>query len=256
MSIVNRGLSVVSALSFGAGLMYLLDPDRGDKRRKQIRKQANSVARKARGGLDDISSDVLNRAHSLAEAGVDASERVRHGASDFGHLMSKRARKLNAKELGSGARKLAMSGLEAGSRARDVVTDLVVAEGARELAKGFRHSLRSYAIQLLGLDRGMRPRTWGLLGLVTGAGLMYIFDPGQGTQRRALVTEKVGQAFKGEGAAAELSQEASSMAHRFMSQVRSMVGKAEDKVADKVEEKEQEWRKETNSARPNYTPHA
>jgi len=260
---MNRGLTLISALGFGAGVMYLLDPDRGIKRRKQIRKQANSAVKRARGSLDDISSDMISRATSLADAGIDATERARDRASELSLAVSRRARKLDMRDIPSKARELASSGLEAGARARHMVTDIAVAESARELADSFAHSLRHYAIQLLGLNRGPSRRTWGLFGLFTGAGLMYILDPMQGSQRRARITETVAQTFKGEGPVADLSHEASSMAQRFVSQVRTMVGskleeaqewsgdqidRINEKIGDKIEEKP--------SVRPSFTPHA
>jgi uncharacterized membrane protein len=57
---------VMGGLILGAGLMYLLDPDRGARRRALLRDQATHAGRKLGEGLDATARDVSNRARGKA----------------------------------------------------------------------------------------------------------------------------------------------------------------------------------------------
>ena len=60
---------LISVLAVGAGLMYLLDPDRGARRRGLVRDQAARARHKLGGGLDATARDLGNRARgTVAEA--------------------------------------------------------------------------------------------------------------------------------------------------------------------------------------------
>jgi osmotically-inducible protein OsmY len=59
---------IVSALLIGAGLAFLLDPDRGARRRALARDKATHAGRKLKEGLDSTARDLRNRAGgSVAE---------------------------------------------------------------------------------------------------------------------------------------------------------------------------------------------
>lgn len=58
-------LRALSLLGLGAGLMYLLDPDRGNSRRARIRDQAIGTADAAFDGLDVATRDLSHRAQGL-----------------------------------------------------------------------------------------------------------------------------------------------------------------------------------------------
>jgi osmotically-inducible protein OsmY len=67
--------SLLAGLGLGAGLMYLLDPERGDRRRSAIREQASQVRTQ---GLDTVSKrsrHLRNRAVGLL---AEARRRTRH----------------------------------------------------------------------------------------------------------------------------------------------------------------------------------
>jgi hypothetical protein len=46
MTAKTEALSVIGGLAAGAGLMYVLDPDRGRHRRARLRRQAHRASRK------------------------------------------------------------------------------------------------------------------------------------------------------------------------------------------------------------------
>jgi osmotically-inducible protein OsmY len=53
---------IIGALLIGAGLAFLLDPDRGARRRALARDKATHYGRKLRDGLDATARDLKNRA--------------------------------------------------------------------------------------------------------------------------------------------------------------------------------------------------
>lgn len=63
---MNRGLIWISGLGLGAGLMYLLDPDRGRRRRTLLRDRAVRAVNRFGHFLDATARDVSHRAQGLA----------------------------------------------------------------------------------------------------------------------------------------------------------------------------------------------
>src|SRR5687768_15916009 len=70
---------LISGLLAGAGIMYLLDPDRGGRRRALVRDQAARATHKLGDGLDATARDLGNRAKGTA-AGLRS--RLRREAVD------------------------------------------------------------------------------------------------------------------------------------------------------------------------------
>ncbi|MGH7581384.1 MAG: BON domain-containing protein [Gemmatimonadales bacterium] len=70
---------MIGALVVGAGLMYLLDPDRGARRRALVRDQAAHAGHRLRGGLGATTRDVGNRARGAAS---ELRSRLRHEEVD------------------------------------------------------------------------------------------------------------------------------------------------------------------------------
>ena len=62
---MNRSMSMIGGAGIGAGLMYLLDPDRGKRRRALVRDQAIRSARKARQAAQGTARDARNRAQGM-----------------------------------------------------------------------------------------------------------------------------------------------------------------------------------------------
>lgn len=93
---MNKKIALIGGLGLGAALMYLLDPDRGERRRAVIREKAEGAANKAGEYAEKMSQDIRDRASEVvAEAkaifkgvdnkGVDNPSDV-HAAEDDGPL--------------------------------------------------------------------------------------------------------------------------------------------------------------------------
>jgi len=68
---VNKALIAIGSTGLGAGLMYVLDPDRGNRRRAVVRDKTAHLATSARDAVGRTSRDLTNRLSGLA-AGVEA----------------------------------------------------------------------------------------------------------------------------------------------------------------------------------------
>ncbi len=62
---MNKSMSVIGGAGLGAGLMYLLDPDRGKRRRALVRDQAVRSARKTREAVEATARDTQNRTRGM-----------------------------------------------------------------------------------------------------------------------------------------------------------------------------------------------
>jgi osmotically-inducible protein OsmY len=65
-SAIRMGAMLVGGLGLGAALMYVLDPERGKRRRAVVRDKAVRAARKATDGIEARSRDLRNRAKGAA----------------------------------------------------------------------------------------------------------------------------------------------------------------------------------------------
>ena len=74
---MKKGWLLLSGLSLGAGAMYLLDPDYGQRRRKQLRTNARAARYRVSDFLDETASGVQGRARS-AYAGTRAQLMAPH----------------------------------------------------------------------------------------------------------------------------------------------------------------------------------
>ena len=62
---MNKKAALVGGVGLGAALMYLFDPDRGQRRRALIRDKAEGAANKAGDYAGKMSRDLRNRAYGL-----------------------------------------------------------------------------------------------------------------------------------------------------------------------------------------------
>lgn len=85
---MNQGMTILSGLGLGAGLMYLLDPNLGRRRRALLRDQLASVASRSSSGLDATWRDVQHRAQGFA---AETAARVR-GDQAPDHIVAERVR--------------------------------------------------------------------------------------------------------------------------------------------------------------------
>jgi gas vesicle protein len=150
--------SMIGGIGIGAGLLYLLDPDKGEKRRKQIWDKAGDLASSASDYAGDALSSVgSSMSNALGSARDYAGEKL-HGIGDFA------SRKLSgvtgyASDRASDARKFAQ----------------------RQVFGETREEHR------LGVT------ICALSSMALGAALMYTFDPNSGKNRRRMAREKASQ---------------------------------------------------------------
>ena len=63
---MNRGMTLASCFGLGAGLMYLFDPDRGNRRRALLRDKLARATTKTGDAIDATARDLRHRARGLA----------------------------------------------------------------------------------------------------------------------------------------------------------------------------------------------
>jgi len=185
------------ALLLGAGLgmaaMYLLDPQNGARRRRQIGRRASEL-------LSDTT-------HSLSQGTQQVLWRISGGLSRLGESdrgIARRARSWSAAAMSqptAAASRWVRSGTQAASEQYQKLPSM------RELRHLMRETIRQ---SLPGLSswRGRQRRwthnqseagryhaAWGMggaIGLIAlGAGMAYLLDPQQGRARRAYLREKL-----------------------------------------------------------------
>ena len=80
---VRTVVAMATGAALGAGWMYLLDPDHGEQRRREARRQA---ARQVRDGTISVALDAKRRAEDVALAAVSGFHEARAGAGRPGEL--------------------------------------------------------------------------------------------------------------------------------------------------------------------------
>jgi hypothetical protein len=83
---VTRNWSLITGAALGAGTMFLLDPDRGGRRRALVRDKLVRATHKTADGLDALSRDVANRARGTA---AEVQERLRSDDVDARKLIER-----------------------------------------------------------------------------------------------------------------------------------------------------------------------
>jgi hypothetical protein len=63
---MNKGLAILGSVGLGAGLMYLLDTDRGRRRRAQLRDKAKHALNESRHSMRITARDFRNRVRGLS----------------------------------------------------------------------------------------------------------------------------------------------------------------------------------------------
>jgi len=180
--------SMVGGAGIGAALMYLLDPERGDHRREELREMAHHAVQAANVTLGAGEE-------ALGEAWEDASGRAR----GWGQRISRQAQRARARLMHHAADAQSAAGDwmdDAHDRARGYGRD------ASNSARGYARQASKYASRAgsylpyheeshVGSAIGITAGVVGALAL--GAGIMFLFDPNQGNRRRTLVRDKATQ---------------------------------------------------------------
>jgi hypothetical protein len=160
---ISKGALLLGGLGFGAGLMYLLDPDRGRQRRARGWNRAMLYRDLADEALESASHDLNHRARGLS------------------HDLGRRTQRL-------------------GQQAHGLMTE------ARQ-----RLSRASAPIKTFRARPHQRDASLALLilsGLALGAGLMYLFDPLVGNQRRQIGRNKARSYWQKTGKALDTTRRA------------------------------------------------
>jgi osmotically-inducible protein OsmY len=93
---MNKGLTFAAGLGIGTGLMYLLDPDRGRRRRALLRDKCALAARKTEEAFEGTARDLRNRTQGIVSelqsrfsaAPVDDGVLVDRVRSQLGHIVA------------------------------------------------------------------------------------------------------------------------------------------------------------------------
>lgn len=92
---MNKGLTLATGLGLGAGIMYLLDPDRGRRRRALLRDKCAWSARRTGEIFEGTARDLRNRTQGIvaelqsrfSSAPVDDGVLVDRVRSQLGHIV-------------------------------------------------------------------------------------------------------------------------------------------------------------------------
>ncbi len=164
-----RGNGVVW-LGLGAGLMYLLDPQAGRKRRNDLRNQLDATKRRVQRGTDAVVRDATNRTHGML---VRTQQGIRS--------LRERIEGRRAPDAGDGADREGFASAAAGV--------------AREAAAPWRRTRWSPAQRALAGAFGIGLATSGFTrGGVAG---LFMTLAGGGLVLRAMANEELGEVIKG-----------------------------------------------------------
>ncbi|HEV2296484.1 MAG TPA: BON domain-containing protein [Tepidisphaeraceae bacterium] len=174
-SSLSTGLKLIGGAGLGAVLMYLLDPEAGERRREEMRLRAARAAATTGTVLGNVADMAGNVAGNVWDLSTEA-----------GRAMAERAAQIGSTGVA------AASGL--GSSLAERASDTAYA--ARKGARRQMRSARKGASGWFGHEeeKSYVPDTSvavsAATALAAGAGLMYLLDPADGARRRALVRDK------------------------------------------------------------------
>lgn len=171
----DNTLSLLGGAVLGAVAMYLLDPETGDRRRRQVAETTGEAARNAGDTLQPIWDRVSDTARTVGLG-------IASGATSLGHNMSDRYEDVRDSK---GVRQFGDNVSDLGSRFADKFkrASLQAQRTAASASPGnwLRREEESHV--------GAYAAT-GITTLIVGAGLMYLLDPQRGRQRRAVAVDK------------------------------------------------------------------
>jgi hypothetical protein len=191
-------VSLVGGVGLGAGLLYLLDPDQGEKRRQRLMNNASGLASSAGGALGNVGGVVGNALSSARDYASDKWDDVRGYASDSAD---------DARSYASKQARNASSGIRGffGDRTDDA-RKFVQRQTFGETREEHRLGVTMCALGSMAL----------------GAAIMYALDPTMGSSRRRFAREK----------ATELASGASDYARHASDAIRAGIDQAKDKVSN------------------------
>jgi gas vesicle protein len=194
--LMENTLALLGGATLGAGLMYLFDPDQGNRRRREVARAAGQAACSTREAVGATLHGTGHNARSFA-----------HRISDYAHGL--------ASDLGERASDFTSAATESGRKskhhaaksARDYASDM--ADRAGDMKQHLADRASDIKQRLTGRASSMWSKaqraameesypyatatgiTAGAVGLLAmGAGLMYFMDPARGRSRRAWARDK------------------------------------------------------------------
>jgi gas vesicle protein len=187
--VLEDSLSLIAGAGVGMALMYLLDPESGQQRRKKIGSSARQT-------YESAAEALINAADSARDAASSSSSRL----SDYSDSARDRGRRALSRlsAMTSNFSDAASGTAESASDTASSWGDYLGSYGSR-LGNRARHMLPS---NFSSFGRRQRSSEWtagpiagysaGGLGLVAfGAGLAFLFDPTRGRARRGYLRDQI-----------------------------------------------------------------
>jgi hypothetical protein len=204
-------MSLAGGVGIGAGLLYLLDPEQGEKRRRNISSGARSMG------------------NSLAETASDWLTSAGDYTSDTARGASKSARRFASDRADEA------SGMLGGalSSVRGFVGDKFggVSDYASEKYGNARGYLQDQLCEETRMQHRVNVGICALSSMAIGAALMYVFDPTMGSSRRRVAMDKAGDLASQAGDyASQAGGYVKDQATNLTSQAGDMMNQAKDKV--------------------------
>jgi len=205
-------MSLAGGVGIGAGLLYLLDPEAGEKRRRNIVSGARNLGE----NLAGTASDWLTSAGDYAS---DTTKGARKSARRFARDRADEASGMMSGALGS---------------VRDFVGDRF--GGVSDYASDRYEEAKGYLQDRLGRETRMEHRIGvsicALSSMALGAALMYVFDPTMGRSRRQTAMDTASDmASRAGDYASQAGGYVKEQASHLASQAGDMMNQAKDKVS-------------------------
>ena len=173
-SAVSGGLKLLGGAGLGAVLMYLLDPEEGERRREEMRIRAAHAAATTGTVFGNVAEMAGNVAGNVWDMTTEAGRAAAHRAAEAGS---------------AGAAAASSYSAHLADRASD---------SAYRLRRGARHQMKSARKSASGWfgheEASHLPSTGATVSavaaLAAGVGLMYLLDPTDGARRRNTLLAK------------------------------------------------------------------
>jgi len=197
-SLLTGLASLAGGIGIGAGLLYLLDPDQGQRRRRQLMSGAQSLG-------DRVSTPAMGLLSSVRGYASDAMDSARGSASSARDY---------ADDATSGIRGFVSSKLAGGRAALE-----------RQVC-GETHTEHMLGVTVCALG-----------SMALGAALMYVLDPSMGQRRRQMAMDKASEYTGRAGEALRSGYDSarssvSDMAHRAGDTMSNVASQAREKVGN------------------------
>jgi gas vesicle protein len=206
----DNTLSLLGGAVLGAAAMYLLDPDAGERRRRELAERTGDAGTRAGEALGPMWERVSDTARNFGSS-------LATGASAFGHSAMSKFDDLRSSASDTAGRIGGAAGEHASSLGDQLSEHASNLRGrASDLGSSLADSFRHYGRRARKAAASAAPAGWfeeeeshvgryvgaGLGTLVLGAAAMYFLDPQRGRSRRALAVDQATSICRRTGRAA------------------------------------------------------